>query len=207
MSVTARMLNILACPTDVFDEVVVAPPKAANWLAPILLVCAANLILLGAMPGVESAWTGAASAESIARLRLARLALVIIAAFAGTFWSAFVLWLIGRLFLKTRFAYLKALEVVALTGTILVLGTVVTTLLIAASGNSEARPALSLLVGHVAIASKAHAVFDALNLFHLWTAVVLALGLARLADVSFTEAAFWVLGFWVVARLTLILLA
>ena len=55
-------------------------------------------------------------------------------AFAGTFWSAFLLWFIGRAFLGTRFSYLKTVEVVALAGIVVALGTIVTALLIGMSG-------------------------------------------------------------------------
>src|SRR6266545_3563248 len=128
---------------------------------------------------------------------------VCLAAFAGTFWSAFVLWFIGRVFLKVRFSYLKTLEVVGLTGIILVLGTIVTGLLIAASGDAAARPSLSMLGGKLC-AGRARQVLDTLNVFHLWTTTVLAIGLSRLSGVTFKEAAFWVFGYWLFARIALI---
>jgi hypothetical protein len=46
-----------------------------------------------------------------------------------------------------------------------------------------------------------------LNFFHLWTTTVLAIGLSRLSGVTFKESAFWVFGYWLVARVALILLA
>ena len=131
---------------------------------------------------------------------------VCLAAFAGTFWSAFVLWFIGRVFLKVRFSYAKTLEVVGLTGVILVLGTVFTGLLIATSGDAAARPALSMLGGKLS-AGPGRQVLDTLNLFHLWTTTVLAIGLSKLSGVSFKEAAFWVFGYWLFARIALIILA
>ena len=42
--------------------------------------------------------------------------------FARVFWWAFILWLLGRLFLKVRFGYPKALEVAGLGLMISVLG-------------------------------------------------------------------------------------
>ena len=132
---------------------------------------------------------------------------VCLAAFAGTIWSAFVLWFIGRVFLKVRFSYLKTLEVVGLTGIILVLGTVVTALLIGASGNVTARPSSSWLGGNASLGTGLGRLLDTLNVFHLWTTAVLAIGLSRLSGATFKEAAFWVFGYWLFARIALILLA
>ena len=36
-SLGARMLNVFATPSDVFDEVKISPPRTANWLVPTLL--------------------------------------------------------------------------------------------------------------------------------------------------------------------------
>jgi hypothetical protein len=43
------------------------------------------------------------------------------------------------------------------------------------------------------------------DLFHFWSAGVLAAGLSRLAGVSFKEAAFWVFGYWVFVRIAVVL--
>jgi hypothetical protein len=133
--------------------------------------------------------------------------IICLTAFAGTLWSAFVLWFMGRLFLNSRFSYLKTLEVVGLTGIILVLGTLITGLLIAATGDASARPSLSLLVAKLDASHPFRQALDVFNVFHLWTTTVLAIGLSRLSGVSFKEAAFWVFGYWVFARIALIILA
>jgi hypothetical protein len=118
-----------------------------------------------------------------------------------------LLWFIGRAFLRTRFSYMKAVEVVALTGSIVALGAIVTALLIGASGNPAARPALSFFAPRLPSDDPVRLVLDILNLFHIWTTTVLAIGLSRLGGVSLKESAFWVFGYWLVARLALILLA
>jgi hypothetical protein len=118
-----------------------------------------------------------------------------------------VLWFIGRVFLKTRFSFLKALEVVGLTGIILLLGTVVTGLLIAATGDTLAHPSLSLFAAKLDPSHSLRKVLDLFNLFHLWSTAVLAVGLSRLTGVTFKEAAFWVFGYWLLVRIALIILA
>ena len=214
-----KLLNIFVSPGEVFEEVVVSPPTPACWLVPLLFVCFTGIISLLVMPARELGagevrqlveWDASASLEigkhSHHGSELAILT-VTTTAFAGTFWSTSVLWLIGRVFLKTRFPFLKTLEVVALTGMILSLSTIMTALLGVATGDPSARPALSLFAGRSNAGTDVHAALDAVNFFHLWTATVLAVGLAKLARVSFNEAAFWVFGYWVALRVAMIWLA
>ena len=94
-----------------------------------------------------------------------------------------------------------------LSGTILVLGLVVTGLLSLAAGDPSARPALSLLFSKLPQGNSLRAVSEVLNCFYLWTTAVLAIGLSRVSGVSFKESVFWVFGYWVVVRIGLILLA
>ncbi len=218
-SVGQRLFSILASPSEVFEEVVAASPRPANWLLPTLLVCATGLILLAATSGTDQA------ANAIGQLSLASqisteqgnwlskhwqqisAASLCLAAFGGVFWSAFVIWFIGWIPLKSRFPFVKALEIAGLTSSILVLGTIATALLTLATGDASARPALSLLVLKLDPAHPTRAALEILNVFHLWTTAVLALGVSKLAAASFREAAFWVFGYWVVVRLAVMVLA
>ena len=68
---------------------------------------------------------------------------------ARVFWWAFILWLLGRLFLKVRFGYLKALEVAGLALMISVLGGVVTLLLTVNLAKLFATPSLALVVSRL----------------------------------------------------------
>jgi len=214
-SPVARLFDVLVSPGEVFDEVLAAPPRLANWLLPTLLVALTSLILLAAGgnegpsvsaqsealdPGLAQAGTHSGDWQRVSAVATC------VGAFVGTFWSAFLLWLIGRIFLRARFSYLKALEVVALTSIIVALGAIVTALLIGASGDPSTRPALSFFARRLPSTSHVRLLLDTVNFFHLWTTTVLALGLSRLSGVSFKECAFWVFGYWVVARLALILL-
>jgi hypothetical protein len=213
---------MFASPSEVFDEVVAAPPCFANWLVPTVLVALASLFLLRAssneavsvtttLQAVEAQPTAsdtAAVQSGPASVDAQRLSALVTCggAFAGTFWSAFLLWFIGRAFLGTRFSYLKTVEVVALAGIVVALGTIVTALLIGMSGDPATRPALSFFVRRLPSTDHFRLILDTLNFFHLWTITVLAIGLSRLSGVSFKESAFWVFGYWFVARVALILL-
>src|SRR5271169_5740248 len=125
-SLVAKLFDMLASPGEVFDEVIAAPPRFVNWLVPTVLVALASLFLIRASSNeaasvttipqaVEAQPTASDSAavqaglSSVDAQRLSVLA-TCGGAFAGTFWSAFLLWFIGRAFLRTRFSYLKTVE-------------------------------------------------------------------------------------------------
>ena len=217
-SLRQKLCNIFVFPSDVFDEVIASPPNLANWRIPTSFVCLATIVSLQ---------TGSAFSQSSATIHrltafgtlspaevhalagvwpLLSALLVSMATFAGTCWSAFVLWFVGRIFLRVRFPYLKALEIVGLTGIISVLDTVATILLVAASGDPTTRPALSLLAPKLDHTRSFYQILGTLDFFHLWSTAVLAIGLSRLCNVTFKEAAFWVFAYWIVARIVLIVL-
>jgi hypothetical protein len=217
-SVRQKLFNIFVSPSDVFDEVIASPPNLANWRIPTLFVCLVTIISLqtGSSPAQFSTTIHRltvagtifpAQAQSLAGAwPLLSALLVFVAIFSGTCWSAFILWFMGRIFLKVRFPYIKALEIVGLTGIVSVLGTITTILLIAASGDPAAGPALSLLASKMDHSRSFCQILETLNLFHLWSTAVLTIALSRLCNVTFKEAAFWVFGYWLVAKIVLIVL-
>ncbi|MBC8001248.1 MAG: YIP1 family protein [Opitutaceae bacterium] len=211
-SIGGKLLNVIATPGDLFDEIVATPSNRETWLVPTLLVCLTGLLLL---PVATAKETAARATDPVLAFQAERLfgnwrmfsaVATCAAVFVGTFWSAFVLWFIGRVFLKVRFSYWKSLEVVGLAGIILALGSIVTLLLILASGQSTARPALSLFANGPEVGGKIHTLLDLMNCFHLWTTAVLAVGLGKLSGVSLKESAFWVFGYWVLLRAMLLML-
>jgi hypothetical protein len=215
-SLAGRLLDMLVSPGDVFDEVLAAPPRLATWLVPTLLVALTSLVLLGATSKQGGLASGKLEAFDSAVVQVepgsadwqrGSAVAICVSAFAGTFWSAFLLWFVGRAFLRVRFSFWKTVEVVALTGMIVALGAIVTALLIGAFGEAAGRPALSIFARHLPTTSHIYMALDTVNFFHCWTTTVLAIGLSRLSGVSFKECAFWVFGYWFVARLALIVLA
>src|SRR5262249_28581514 len=133
------------------------PHRICNWLVPLLLVCLSCLLVLTATwdrDRTASMINVFSDAEKLTPEQATPLSAhwvvvsgvaICLGAIGGTFWSALVLWLIGRVVLRSRFGFLKALEVVSLSATVLILGGVVTALLVSATGDATARPALSLL--------------------------------------------------------------
>jgi hypothetical protein len=215
-SLTSKLLNVLASPGEVFDEVLVAPPNPSYILVPTFMACLSGLVLLEVVTTQEQIAAAVSQLVQSANLSTAQQEVlsthwhatsrfaVCFTILAGTLSSSSILWLIGRVFLKSRFAFTKTLELVGLTQMTVALSSVMTALLVCATGDHNAHPALSLLLP---TATHSHAeILDAFNLFHFWTAALLALALSKLSRVSFKEAAFWVVGWWLLVRIGLLLL-
>ena len=189
---------MLACPGDVFDEVIASPVNLANWRAPFLLVCLTGIAGLHFRMMYETEAGGWPLAGSI---------VIIAGALLGNLWSALVLWIIGRVFLGAPVSFWKALEVAGLAGCILALANVVGGLLFLISGNTSFHLSLGLFGGNLPLDSTIRRVLETLNIFYLWNAAVLTIGLSKLSGISMKEAAFWVLGYWIVGRVVFVLLS
>jgi hypothetical protein len=201
-SLPAKLLNVLAWPGEVFDEIAVEKANLLHWFVPTLLAC-----LSGILAVLSYSAHSADALQPIAKPVGNAIALMVcIVTVAGSLWSAFVLWFVGQFFLQARFSFFKAMEIVGVTEMVLALGTIVTALLAIVSGSFENHPSLALLIKTSHPVGAMHSMLDLLNVFHLWSASLLALGLARLSGVAFKECAFWVFGYWILARLSLILL-
>jgi hypothetical protein len=190
-----------------------------NVILPTLLSCAAGLVCFLVVfhePSFqqlrephEPSDGGAPRASeqaSIARANLGAEIAILAVAIVGCLWSAIALWLIGRFLLAARFPLLKAIEIASLAQATLILSTVITALLVLATDDPNARPALSLFLSDFDPTNKNHAILASFNFFQLWSAGVLAVGLAKLSKVPFLEAAFWIYSYCLLGRLALILI-
>jgi hypothetical protein len=134
--------------------------------------------------------------------------LSVAAAFVGVarvFWWGFVLWLLGRLFLKVRFGYPKALEVAGLGLMINVLGAVVLLLLMVNLPRLFSTPSLAFAVSDFDASRQSLLQVGAANVFSIWLLGVLSVGLAKLAGVPFLRAAWLVFAAWAIQQSLLML--
>jgi len=130
----------------------------------------------------------------------------VFSSFVRVFWWAVVLWLLGLVFLKAKFAYLKTAEVAGLATMITVLGSIVSLLLTVILGKMST-PSLALFVDQFDPQNALHAALAAVNLFAFWQIGVMAAGLARLSGARFSMALALTTGYWVAVQLFFILLA
>jgi hypothetical protein len=225
MGLIARLSNVLAAPSDVFDHVRQAPVRHANWLVPVALfvllgwVAAAVLLsqdwskqqmleaqLKGLHQQVEKgkmtedqfkqASAGMEKMSGVITAGILYGAPLMVGVISPFFW-ALVLWLIGTKMLGGQFGFSKALEAACLPYVIGALGTVVETLVRLVTGNLAAGLSPVLLVRDFDLTNPLHSLLPVLSLFSLWELAVRSVALSRLTLRPFGTAALVVFGAWV----------
>lgn len=220
----ARLLNVFAMPGRVFEEVKASRPHLLNWLIPFVLSALMGAVAIQlrlADPAVQkqfkqilqsqvkfldqsvaSGKISRADADKVLPLyeKLSRLVITGAGGLAGglrIFWWAFLLWLLGRLILKTRFSYSKTLEIAGLAFLISVLGDVVSLALAVDTAQlfTASKPALAL--GNMEALQNSRVLMGVINVFTFWFVGVMSAGLARLAGVPFFRAAWLVCACWI----------
>ena len=232
-SLAGRLMNVIAAPGEVFEEINSTPPRTANWLIPVIiyaLVGVCSVCIMFAQPAirqviheqqvkaydqlVQQGKMSQAQEDQVLQMMdkfmgptmLSAIGSVsmVIYSFVSLFGWALVLWLAGRWFLKSKFGYMKILEVAGLSSIIIVLGMVIGTLLTAILGRLYAGPNLALLVADFDPKNRIHLLLGAANVIYFWHTGVLAIGLAKLSGRSMTGSFAVVFGFWVLIELLLI---
>jgi len=232
-SLAARLLNVFAAPSEVFEEIKGSRPTIANWLVPALItaaVMAASMVIVASQPAIQQKIHEQQEQAVEKQVQAGRLTrqqadqqqailekfgsgklLQVVAGATGmvfgigrVFWWATVLWLLGRWLLRMQFPYGKAMEAAGVAGMIGVLGMIVTLLLQVNFSNPSASPSLALAVGDFDAKKPSHLLLAALDVFQVWQAGVLGAALARLAGVPFLRGAFVMFGFWIVWQSLLI---
>ena len=233
MSLVGKLMNVIAAPGEVFDEIKAAPPRVAHWLVPVLLFAVVSVIAvctLFAQPAIRQTIHDQQVKALDKQVQLGKMtqaqedqALQVMDKFMGptmlavfgsfgavlnsfisVFWWALVLWLGGRWFLKARFHYLKAVEVAGLASVILALGVILSTLLAVILGRLYVGPSLALLVSDFDPARRGHLLLGAANVVYFWHTGVLALGLAKLSAAPASRALIFVFSYWLLAEMLLI---
>lgn len=232
-SLSSRLVNVFATPSEVFEEIKAGGPSSANWLVPVLLA---------SMIGVISVWVIFSQDTVLHQVReqqekalekkLEKLPKeerekimemtekfssptifkifgsvgAVIGSFAWLFFLALVMWLLGTKVFKHEFAFMKAAEVAGLAAMISILGGIVSTLLVLVTGNIFTTLGPSLLIREFDAGSKVHLALAAINLMTLWYVSVLALGLSKLSGASWVKAFLWLITPWAVFKTGMILL-
>jgi len=122
------------------------------------------------------------------------------------FWWAFVLWVLGRGFLKARLGYIKTLEVTGLGLMTSVLGSVVMMLLMVNLPKLFTSPSVALSLADFDSNHKGYLMLGTANVFAFWLVGVFSAGLAQLANVPFMRAAWFVFAAWLIQESCLVLL-
>jgi len=232
---SGKLLNIFAAPGEVFEEIKATPPHVANWLVPVLIsaiIGVLSTIIIFSQPAIIQqireqqfkVYEDQVSAGKMTRAQADQIEAMsekfsgpaimmvsgsvgaVFTSFVRVFWWALVLWLLGLIFLKTKFDYLKTVEAAGLATMITVLGSIVTLLLTVILGKMST-PSLALFVDHFDPRNGLHVALAAVNLFALWQVGVMAAVLAQLSGTRFSKALGLTTGYWVAIQLFFIMLA
>lgn len=232
MSLVARLLNMLAIPGRVFEEVLASPHRVWNWLLPALLagiIGAAGAVLVAAQPEFQQAirqrqermiekqvQAGKMSRAEAQRtlqwlnqlaapgaLKLLGGLGALLGGLARVCWWGLVLWAMGRWLLRAESRLPKALEIAGLANMILVVGATATLALVTTTGPNG----LEWIApdNSPVPTRRERALFWVSSLFEIWFLAVISTGLARLAQTHFFRAACCVLGYWMISEVLLTL--
>jgi hypothetical protein len=226
-SLWSRLMNVFAAPGEVFEEVKTNVSSTGNWLVPALILMVAGAIssmVIFSQPDVvqqiheqqQKAFDKQISAGKMTQAQADQASAVadkfsgptalkiygcvgaVMTGFISLFWSAFVLWLIARFYLKVPIGYLKVLEVAGLAAMIMALSAVVKTLLIVVTGNLYAALSPILFVKHFDPRNPLHSFLALLDVMTFWVLAVRSIGLAKLTGATFGKTAVAVFGVWLV---------
>ena len=228
MSLASRLVNVLAAPGEVYEQVKGATASVANWMAPAVLLILVSWIgawFIFSQPAIqhqltdiqdkaiqkaiekqhlsqqqaETAREAAAKYAGLGTKIMAGVAPVAAGILIPVWWGLLV-WLIGTKAFKAQFPFMKAIEVAGLANMITALEAIVKTLLILVTSSAFATPSLALLIKDFDPQNPAHGALSAVNVMTFWFLAVVAIGLARLSGVAAGRAAAWVFGIWALYR-------
>jgi len=226
-SLAARIFNVFATPSDVFEEVKRSQPAVLNWLAPILICIIARWCFVFTVFSQDSIlqqireqqtkafeqqvaagkMTKAQSEQAQQMMEKmgpiimkagAAVMMVVVSFFTPFMWAAIVLILAKTL--KSDIPYMKAVEMTGLGSMVLALGIVLSLFLALILGRLISGPSLGLLVREFDVLNKGHAALAAVNVIYLWYTALVALALHVLTGISYPKAATAVFAVWLVSR-------
>lgn len=117
---------------------------------------------------------------------------------AGLFLVCLVYWLLGRTVMKVQAPYMKVVEVVGLTFLIGCLEAIVRTIMAIGLDSIYAGPNLGLLVlGSFSPDNKLHLLLSKIDLFTIWSLVVVGIGLSRLFMKDLAKVLVLVFALWI----------
>ncbi len=225
------MMNVFVMPSDVFEELRHHRMAVANWLVPLALACLVATGSVLVLFSQESIWQqireqqvqatekrleqmppdqreqARSVVEMFSRpivMKIFAIAGAVVVSLAGLFLITLLVWLLGRWVFRAEMGFGKTLEMCGLAGLVGTLGTVVKTLLIAATGNLYASPSPAMLLPHVEATDRLFQVLSVFNVMTIWYIVVLAIGLSRLSRIVLFHSFLWLFVPWMVFGLGLI---
>lgn len=234
-SLTDRLTNVIAAPSEVFAEIKSAPVRASNWLVPLILACAATAVYICiafSQPDVmremqtqrENVMRKKVAAGSLTQAQADQAATMtdqfltptivkifgiggaVLASSAGLFLMGLGIWLALKCCTDARLPYMKVVEICGLALMIDIPQKIIRTALVLWKENLLATVSPTLFLAHPSTTNKTHVFLSMLDLVDIWWLAVLSLGLSKVASLRYRTAAFITFGVWYGFRVVLALL-
>jgi hypothetical protein len=231
-SIAARFFNVIASPSEVYEEIQESQPNFWNWLWPVIIYGLIGSIftlavfsqknILHQIREMQSKAVQDAVAkkklppESVAQveefndkfgptmMKVAGTFGILASGFITPFAWGLILWLLAAYLLKTPIPYMQAVEAAGIAMPILLLAVIVTSLLTVAMGRLFSTASLALLINDFDPANKTHLALDAINLFYIWMAAVMGIALSILTGKSLVKSLVGVFGVWILIRVVFV---
>ncbi|MBI3578339.1 MAG: YIP1 family protein [Ignavibacteriales bacterium] len=220
------LLNVFSSPGDAFEGLKPSPARASVWIIPmiiIILIASGFSYVMFTNPtlkdqfmqaqeqalqkSVDSGKMTQAQADQ-SRQGMEKMGGMFIAfgiigsvVFVSVmfFGAALVLWLAGKIAMGSTAGYGKYLEIYGLSGWIGILGGIITLLMVIAMGSLYASPSAALAVlSNYNPTDNTHKILSALNIFSIWQAAVIGIGMGKIAGKSTGLGMGIAFGLWVV---------
>lgn len=225
-SLTTRMANVFASPSELFQEVAVNPVKTSSWLAPLVLLIVFALINVTAIFYNDAARSQIYDLQESKMQELVKegkmtqeqadktieymenTSLGMFLAYGGIsaavmillsfFVASLILWLVLKIGLKFPGKYKKVLEVYGLAAFVGVVGTIVSILLIYAfeSLYASLSPAIFML-DSLDMNNKMHVLLLHLNVFSIWQMAIVGFGISKITNKSMGTGLAIAFGLWI----------
>lgn len=209
VSLGSRIMNVFASPSEAFEGISSAPAQTSLWVIPFVVTLLLGLATTVVLFSNESLRTqmmeqqmkamekrveeGKMTQEQFDQaqsgmermggmmMAIGMVAVVVIIA-VYFFGISAVLWLSGKLALKSVAGYPHYLVVLGLASWVGILGGVVTILMMMGLDSFYATPSAALAVfGNFDVTDMTHRLLAKLNVFTLWETAVVGIGMAKLA--------------------------
>jgi hypothetical protein len=230
-SAFGRMFNVLAAPSEVFEEIKGREVQHSNWVVPGVVATVIGIVAVLILFSQESflyeirKMQSKAMEDAVQKGKMPREAkeafeknppawlpmvmkvsgsvMAVMFAFGVPFFWGFFVWLFGTKVFKADFEYMKAVEAVGLTSIIYVVAGIIG-VLASLSLNKMISISPAYFLAEADMTSKAHLGLMALNPFYFWFLGVVAVSMSVLGNGSWAKAAGLLLVVWLLHRAALI---
>ncbi len=223
----SKIVNVFTSPAEAFEGIGSLPSKTSSWLFPFLAAFVISVLIAYLLVSNEALraqvvdqqakamqkmvdsgrMTQEQADASISRMESmgggmflvfgTLVSLVFLCAYY--FGGSLFLWLTGKIALKSTAGYGKYLELYGMSAWVGVLGAIITVLLMVGLSSLFASPSAALaILSEYDATNDTHKYLSALNIFSVWQASVVGIGLSKLTGKSIGMSMGVSFGLWVV---------